>query len=206
MSAGPVTARGRRTRDAVVAAARTVLAERGYDRTTMSDIAAAAGVSHGTVYTYFAGKDEVLRAVADAGVAEVLAAVRVPDDLRADPLLRLREGHRRYLQAYVTHARMLAVLEQAAGHDQQFRDLLDGVRAVFVEKAAGTLRRFQADGQADPDLDPGLAAPALVGMVEAYARRWHDHGETYDQEQVVGTLARLWAGAVGVTGPGGSRR
>jgi AcrR family transcriptional regulator len=206
VTAEPVTARGRRTRDALLSAARDVLAERGYDETRMSDIADAAGVSHGTVYTYFAGKDEVLRAVCDAGISEVLEAVRVPDDLRADPVVRIEEGHRRYLLAYVAHARMLEVLEQAATTDRRFRDLVESLRAVFVEKAAGTLRRFQADGIADVDLDPALAAPALVGMVEAYARRWHDHGETYDQEQVVRTLARLWAGAVGLTGPGGKGR
>ncbi|MDI1290462.1 MAG: helix-turn-helix domain containing protein, partial [bacterium] len=45
----PLSERGRRTRERLVAAARQVFEERGFDATRMSDIAQAAGVSHGTV-------------------------------------------------------------------------------------------------------------------------------------------------------------
>ena len=45
----PRTERGRRTRAALLAAARTAFEERGFDDCRMNDIADAAGVSHGTV-------------------------------------------------------------------------------------------------------------------------------------------------------------
>ena len=111
---------------------------------------------------------------------------------------RIEEGNRRYLRAYANNARMLEVVEQAATNDPQFRELVDGLRAVFVDKSRATLARFQAEGLADPSLDPDIAGPALVGMVESFARRWHAHGETYDTEQVVATLTRLWTQAVGL--------
>lgn len=194
----PVTARGRRTRDALVRAAREVFEERGFDDARMSDIADAADVSHGTVYTYFDAKEELLAEVCHGLVGEVFAAVRVPDDLRADPVTRIHEGNRRYLAAYARNARMLEVVEQAATTSPRFRDLVDGLRAVFVEKARATLRRFQADGLADPALDPEIAGPALVGMVESFARRWHAHPEPYDPDVVVDTLTRLWTRGIGL--------
>lgn len=200
-TAAPVTARGRRTRDALVLAAREVFEARGFSDTRMSDLADAAGVSHGTVYTYFDSKEAVLAEVCNAVVGELFAAVRVPDDLRADPVTRIEEGNRRYLRAYARHARMLEVVEQVATTDPRFRELIDGLRAVFVEKAAATLRHLQADGRADPTLDPGIAAPALVGMAESFARRWHATGADYDGEQVVATLTRLWARAIGLALP-----
>jgi AcrR family transcriptional regulator len=52
--AAPLTERGRRTRDKLLEAARDVFEEKGYAATRMSDIAARAGVSHGTTYTWFA--------------------------------------------------------------------------------------------------------------------------------------------------------
>ncbi|HYN76069.1 MAG TPA: TetR/AcrR family transcriptional regulator [Candidatus Limnocylindria bacterium] len=194
----PTTARGRRTRDALVSASREVFERRGFSDTRMSDLAEAAGVSHGTVYTYFASKEAVLSEVCNAIVGEVFAAVRVPDERRADPVTWIEEGNRRYLLAYSRNARMLEVVEQAATTDPHFRELVDGLRAVFVDKSRATLTRFQAEGLADATLDPDLAAPALVGMVESFARRWHARGETYDTEQVVGTLTRLWTQAVGL--------
>jgi len=203
---GPTTARGRRTRDALVTAARTVFEDRGYSGTTMSDVADAAGVSHGTVYTYFAGKEALLAAVCAEVTGEVFAAVRVPDDLRGDPLVRIEEGNRRYLRAYSRHARMLEVVEQAAAADPALRAPLDSLRTGFIEKAKGTLLRFQSEGIADRGLDPEVAAPALVGMVESFARRWHAHGETFEPEQVVRTLTTLWAGAIGLHPPSTATR
>jgi AcrR family transcriptional regulator len=170
----PITPRGRRTRDAVVRAAREVFEQRGFDGTRMSDITDAAGVSHGTVYTYFTSKEEVLAQVCDDLAGEVFAAVRVPDDLRADPVTRIHEGNRRYLQAYARNARMLEVVEQAATTSERFRSL------------------------ADPALDPQIAGPALVGMVESFARRWHAQPQPLDADRVVDTLTTLWARAIGL--------
>jgi AcrR family transcriptional regulator len=194
----PSTARGRRTRDAVVRAAREVFERRGFDGTRMSDITDAAGVSHGTVYTYFTSKEEVLAQVCDDLAGEVFAAVRVPDDLRADPVARIHEGNRRYLRAYARNARMLEVVEQAATTNDRFRSLVDGLRAGFVEKAKASLRQFQDDGVADPALDPDIAGPALVGMVESFARRWHAQPQPLDADRVVDTLTTLWARAIGL--------
>ena len=59
----PTTARGRRTRDALVAAARVVFERDGYADSRLVDIAAEAGCSVGTFYTWFDGKDEVFAAV-----------------------------------------------------------------------------------------------------------------------------------------------
>jgi AcrR family transcriptional regulator len=62
---------GRRTkggqrRDALVAAARTTLHEQGVHRTTLADVAAAAGVPVGNLYYYFKTKDDLIGAVLDA--------------------------------------------------------------------------------------------------------------------------------------------
>ena len=47
----------------ILTAAAAVIVRLGYDKTTMSDIADEAGVSRGTVYLYFKGKDELFEAL-----------------------------------------------------------------------------------------------------------------------------------------------
>jgi AcrR family transcriptional regulator len=194
MSAVPLTDRGRRTRDALVVAARGAFEERGYDGTRMGDIAEAAGVSHGTVYTWFATKDAVLMAVVESLVDDLYASLSTPE--AADPLARIDLANRRYLDAYREHARLLEVVEQAATTDETFRGVLTGLRAAHVERVAATIRHLQADGEARADLDAHAAAAALCAMVEGFARHWFGWGEDHDEATAVATLTQLWAGAL----------
>ena len=194
MSAVPLTDRGRRTRDALVVAARGVFEERGYDGTRMGDIAEAAGVSHGTVYTWFATKDSVLMAVVGSLVDGLYASLSTPE--AADPVARIELANRRYLDAYRAHARLLEVVEQAATTDEAFRAVLTDLRAAHVERVAATIRHLQADDEARRDLDPHAAAAALCSMVEGFARHWFGRGEAHDETVAVATLTQLWAGAL----------
>jgi AcrR family transcriptional regulator len=60
-----------RTRRAIAGAALRLFAERGYDETTISDIAAAAEISPRTFFSYFPSKDDVVFAEMDERLADV---------------------------------------------------------------------------------------------------------------------------------------
>jgi AcrR family transcriptional regulator len=198
-TATPLTERGRRTRDALVAAARRVFAERGYAGTRMQDVAAEAGVSHGTVYTWFPGKDELLREVAHAVVGEVFAAARDPGDAPEDPYQRLLAANARFLAGYRRHARLLAVVEEAASADPSWEGLLDDLRESYVARTRRSLQRLGEQGLLAPDVAPEVAAPALTGMVETFARR--TAGTTGSPAADAEQITRLWARAVGLAVP-----
>lgn len=196
MSAVPLTDRGRRTRDALVSAARGVFEQRGYDGTRMSDIAEAAGVSHGTVYTWFSTKEAVLMAVVASLVDDLYASLGTPEG--TDPVSRIEIANRSYLDAYRAHARLLEVVEQAATTDESFRAVLADLRRAHVERVAATLRHMQDHGIARADLDAHVAAAALCAMVEGFARHWFGRGEDHDEDVAVSTLTELWAGSLGL--------
>ncbi|SCG46525.1 TetR/AcrR family transcriptional regulator [Micromonospora coxensis] len=67
------------TRDAILAAARTAFADRGFDATSIRMIATAAGVDPALVHHYFGSKDQLFRATVDIPVdpGELLPAVLV---------------------------------------------------------------------------------------------------------------------------------
>ena len=69
-SKSPVRARGVRTRAKLIDAARRVFERDGYLEARVADIAAAAGVAHGSFYTYFDSKEDVFREMATGLMAE----------------------------------------------------------------------------------------------------------------------------------------
>ena len=197
----PLTERGRRTRDKLLAAARSLFEERGYAGTRMSDVSNVAGVSHGTAYTWFTDKEAVLRALVDTIVSDAYRALAVGDEI-SDPMARMAEANRRYLEAYRRDGRMLEVVEEVAGTDPRYREVLSGIRRDHVARVTREIERLQRSGIAAADVDPAIAASALCAMVEGFGRHWYGRGEqessSYDDATAVATLSTIWARGLGL--------
>lgn len=190
-SRAPLTDRGRRTRESLLVAARGVFEQQGFSSTRMGDIAAAAGVSHGTVYTYFQTKEAVLAAVVQQVIDDLIASLQA--STAPDPLDRIRDANARYLDAYAEHAGLLQVVEEAAFTDEAFGEILAALRRTHVSRVASAIRRLQREGEVSADLDAQSSAAALCAMVEGFAR--HHRTDAAATE----TLTTLWARALGLS-------
>jgi AcrR family transcriptional regulator len=71
----PVQERSRRTVESILDAAARIFGERGYLATTTNDVAAAAGVSIGSLYQYFPNKDALLVALEERHLEDVRAVL-----------------------------------------------------------------------------------------------------------------------------------
>lgn len=202
----PLSERGRRTRERLVAAAREVFEERGFDATRMGDIAAAAGVSHGTVYTWFPTKEDALHATVDSVTEEMYSVLSTPDI--SDPIERIAVANERYLKVHRDTSRLLEVVAQAAVNDDSFRAVLDGLRRTHVDRVTKSIIGMQREGIAAGTLDAGISAAALCAMVEGFARYWLTGGQQVESlapdDRAVRTLTELWARALGLTEPRGA--
>jgi AcrR family transcriptional regulator len=202
----PLSERGRRTRERLVVAARAVFEERGFDGTRMGDIAAAAGVSHGTVYTWFPTKEDALHAVVDSVTEQMYAVLSTPDV--SDPIDRIAVANARYLEVHRATARLLEVVAQAAVADGSFRAVLTGLRRTHVDRVAKSIRAMQREGLVVRTLDARISAAALCAMVEGFARHWLDGGDEVAESlapdtRALRTLTELWARALGLIDTGG---
>lgn len=193
----PLTERGRRTRENLLIEARKVFEKKGYPATRISDIAEAAGVAHGTVYTYFEDKAAVFKAVVFDLTTQLEREWRINPKL-SDPVDRIADANRNFLDSYSAHSRLLAVVEQVGTTEPEYRKLLADFRQRYVERAVAGIRRLQKDGMVDPQLDAYLAGSALCAMVEGFGRQWLVRRERHDPQIVSDTLTRLWANALGL--------
>lgn len=78
-------------RQRLVAAARQLLHQQGYNQTTLADIAEASGVPVGNVYYYFKTKEDIASAVIDERRQEFQSLYRQWDQSLAEPRQRLRQ-------------------------------------------------------------------------------------------------------------------
>ena len=201
------TAKGVRTRDELVAAARRVFERAGYSGARVADIAAEAGLAHGSFYTYFSSKRDVFLAVMrQVGEQFEEAVAPPPGGAGADPYLALDQSNRRYLAAYRANSVIWALAEQVATVDPEIHRIRLRGRRRHVERVAKTIRRWQDRGLADRDVDPHTTAGALVSMISNFAYWWLAGGDSYDQEAAAAAVTSIWARAVGLRGPAGPDR
>lgn len=209
-AARPVSTRGRRTRAALVAAARTVFERDGYADARITDITAEAGVGTGSFYTHFAGKDEVFAAVMAELQDEMLhpqLGEHGPDDdagpeehgaHSSGPVDSIRRAHVAYLSAYRDNARFMALVDQVAALNPQLLAARLARGDAFAERNAGLIRRLQEQGLADPTLDPLPTAHALNAMASRMANLVFVHGYPLTFDELTDTITHLWANALGL--------
>ncbi len=198
MTATPaLTARGARTRAALLQAGREAFEELGFADARVDHVAQRAGVSHGTFYTYFESKEQLLREVVQAVVEDLFTSSRVGPLVPEDAAYaRIEAANRLYLRAVTRNARILRVLDGVADSREDVRRLRRELREVFVARIAEGLTRLQEQGLADRSLPVRPTSSALGAMVESFAHLWQDDG--LDEDGAVEVLTRLWAGAIGL--------
>ena len=77
-------------RERLIAAARETIYQQGIEKTTLADIAAAAGVPLGNIYYYFKTKHEIVEAVVQSHLVEARAMLAALDDAYDSPRARLK--------------------------------------------------------------------------------------------------------------------
>lgn len=150
-----------RTRRDVLAAARDVLVEEGWERVTLARVAERSGYARTTLYRHWPQRLDLLR---DLIGEQVRHLHTVPSgDLRADLIAELEA----FRVAVTTSGlgQMMIAIGQQAREDAELADLsssvrADGARVLQEIMAAGVSR-----GELEPGLDRDLAVAQLVGPV-----------------------------------------
>lgn len=160
-------ARTARTRRALLGAARTLFAEKGFAATNREEIAERAGVTRGALYHHFASKTEVAAAVVEELEGELVQRVVVAARQGSGVRDQLHRGCRAYMDACAdpTMARILADAPAVLG--------LQACRALEEVACAPLLTEVFALAESEGISVPGdadVAAALLLGLLNEGAR------------------------------------
>lgn len=195
------TDRAARRRSEILSAAQNVFTRDGYHGAKLTTVAAEAGCSVGTLYTYFTDRAELLGAVLD----DVEDQMRHPGGrLPADrPVAeQISAANRGYLAAYRRNHRMMALMEQVAMADETVAARREQRADGFLERNTRALGRYIDQGAVTGVDDPEMVATALSSAVSRLAyltwvgKRFPDTDETFGR--VCAAADRLWFRTLGL--------
>ncbi|WP_344056542.1 TetR/AcrR family transcriptional regulator [Prauserella halophila] len=199
-SAQPRTARGRKTRERLLTAARAVFETNGYLETRVTDICDEAGLANGTFYIYFQTKEEIFYTLVDSAISDRYLITEVPDDFEGTVVDRFAYTLRQYFAEVKRNRRFSRIVEQVATFDEHMRDNRMQIRRKFRQRVQHGIERLQRQGAADPNISAELTAEAIVSMINnfAYINLSLGEREDLDIEQAVATLTSIWQRALGL--------
>lgn len=177
--------------DEIVETGIRVFHERGYDSGSLDDVAAALGLSKGSLYHYLRSKAQLLYLIFDRAIT--LALQRL-DNLAFldDPTEQLASLVEHQVRIVSEEPGLFAVFfDQRPRLDDAFEAEIRQKERLYVSRIASVVTRATSTGDL-PDLDPRYAAHAVLGMT-SWVYKWFDP-ERDDPARIADTMTRMIVG------------
>jgi len=168
-------------RQQILDAARRCFSRDGFHNTTTADIVRESGVSQGTLYLYFATKDDIILALADdRHQAEAFVGALAKSE--QDPIEGLAVLLELHGESLVDPQRLDARRVGVQGWGEALRNpvvhaSITANIASVRQEIAGLIERGQTAGQIRADLDPSAVARVLIAIFQGLTLSATLHGD-----------------------------
>jgi AcrR family transcriptional regulator len=191
-----LSAKGRQTREALERAARKLFAERGFHGTTLGDITSAAGKSPAAFYRYFVDKEDLLAALAQSFLREVVTppglSLQLPESPEDDAFFTAVVTG--YWTMFKQNIGIMIAVAQLATAQPRFAAVQNEFRRFGIDIVAGSVRHAQEQGYGT-ELDPEYTAAAIALLFENFTTVFvgtSGLGIDINDEDAIATLSRIW--------------
>lgn len=195
---GELSPKGRQTRDAIAQAARKLFAERGFHATTLADITSAAGKSSAAFYRYFDDKEDLLAALADSFLTDVVRPsggdIRLPDS--PDDTAFFTAAVTGYWNIFKQNIGIMVAVDQLAAGQSRFAAVQNEFRRFGMDIVRASVLHARSQGYGR-DLDPEHIALAIALLFEQFTTVYLRPDATAlgvrtSDRDAVRTLATIW--------------
>ncbi len=179
--------------------ARAILAEKGLEATTVSEIVARAGVAQGTFYLYFPSKMAILAALNAELNEHILSAVREATEratraaevVQAGVSAAFQELERYRDVLHVIHSRM-----SAHPSLDDWEDQFGPYRKLIIE----LIQQMQATGEIDGTVNPDIWARLIIGLINHAADECYIYHVQVQPHVYISEVIRFISRALGLSG------
>ncbi len=196
MPAQTLTPKGRQTRHAIEQAARKLFAERGFHGTTLADITSAAGKSPAVFYRYYTDKEDLLAALAESFLRDVVTpsglSLQLP--LAPDDSEFFHSVVTGYWNMFKQNIGIMIAVAQLAATQKRFADVQNQFRRFGMDIVAASVRRAQEQGYGN-ELHPEHTAAAIALLFENFTTVFVGRqgiGLQIDDRDAIATLSTIW--------------
>lgn len=150
----------------LLAVAVKVFNERGYEGTSMEDLAGRLGITKSAIYHHVSGKDELLRLGVSRALDALFAVTEETQSTHGKAIDRLEHVVRRSVEVLVEELPSVTLLLRVRGNTKAERQALVR-RREFDAIVSELVTQAEAEGSIRPDVDPALTSRLLFGMVNS---------------------------------------
>lgn len=181
--------------DHIYRVAAEVMCEKGYEATSMNDIADAVGLTKAGIYHYIRGKEQLLFEIMNFAMDMVDEDVIAPAREIADPEERLRTIIERHVKRILeVGGSVTKLLEETSSLTPAHQRTIRNRKRAYFELLRNTLEQLAAEGRLR-EVNPTVAAFSLFGMI-LWISRWYRRDGDMAPEEVLRDVHELAVNAV----------
>lgn len=187
-------------RERILVEARALFYERGFNSTTLDDVAARLGVTKPFIYSYFRSKTELLAALCRPTIELSVAAVANAAHASGSPAERLRQAMINFTKVVLSRQANIAIyFREEKNLEPMALAEIDALRKQFDRVLSALLCEGVAAGEFQIT-DVSLAALAIGGMI-SWAYTWHRPSGRLPLDELCERMAELALRMVGANPP-----
>ncbi len=176
--------------DTVLLVAAKTFTARGYDGTSMEDLAAELGITKSAIYHHVAGKQELLRLATDRALDGLACVVQQAAEHDGPAIERLEVLVRHSVELLIDELPFVTLLLRVRGNSAVERQAIARRRQID-HAVAELVAEAVAEGSARDDIDAELAARLLFGMINSLVEWYRPKDGAAGRDELAGAVARL---------------
>ena len=179
-------------RNRIFDVAAEVFHRKGYDNTSMSDVASAAGLTKAGLYHHVASKESLLYTILDSGLDMTESYVVKPLEEIADPLQRLKTMIDLHLQLVLEerNLQVTGLLHECKTLAPADRTRINRRKKEYVKMTtkliADVIKKYNVK-----DVNPKVAAFALLGMLN-WTYQWYKTTGPSRRDEIVASFQQIF--------------